>query len=72
MTAALVVVVALVLGGFAVLLHCLLSANDTAEERSRSYHDEAEALRQVKARAEKRRAEREACAVMHDGGNHAA
>jgi len=71
MTAALVVVVALVLGGFAVLLHCLLSANDTAEERSRRYHAEAEALRQVKARADQRRAERDACAVMK-GGDHAA
>lgn len=61
MTAILVVVCIIVLGGFSVLLHCLLSANDTAAERHDDLLEQLEALRQE---AERKRVRREACADL--------
>lgn len=61
MTAFLIVCAAIVLGGFGLLMFCLLSANDTAAER---HEDLGVQLQAIRAESEQRRLAREACADM--------
>lgn len=61
MTALLILAFVLVLSAFAILLHCLLSANDTAADR----HDDMRLqLAALRADAERRRRERDEAAKM--------